>query len=187
MSDNQQKGPKDTRERILEATAYEMGTSGLRGARIEAIAARAKCNKALVYRYFNDRDTLFIEAFRHQLAKRLSVLGELPNDLGDILAHWTTQTLADRDFIRLIQREAVDYNWPEDGEDRPPPVEKESRENYYDIQINMIRNLQEAGGLDPTLDSEMLFLALLGLISLPTLLPQIALLSTGLESNSPEF
>ena len=109
------------------------------------------------------------------------------NDLGDILAHWTTQTLADRDFIRLIQREAVDYNWPEDDENWSPPVEKEPRENYYDIQINMIRNLQAAGRLDPTLDTEMLFLALLGLISLPTMLPQIALLSTGLESNSPEF
>lgn len=173
-------GPKETRERILEATAQEMATSGLTGVRIEAVAARAECNKALIYRYFHDRETLFVEAFRHQLAKRLSVLGSLPEGLGPILHHWTEQTLQDRTFMHLILRESMEYAGDE-------PVEIDARQRYYETQISMLRQMQEKGIIDQEFDLEMLFMALLALISLPSTLPQIVYLATGLQPQSPEF
>lgn len=169
-----------TKERILEATAHEMATSGLDGVRIEAVAARANCNKALIYRYFQDRETLFLEAFRHQLAGRLAVLDRLPEELASVLHLWVEQTLADQAFIRLMLREAIDY---EGG----PPVEEEARQAYYARQIEMVRAYQRQGKISADLDSEMLFLALLSLIALPALLPQVVYLASGLQSDSPEF
>ena len=41
--------------------------------------------------------------------------------------------------------------------------------------------------VDTEFDAEMLFLALLSLIMLPAMLPQIVFLASGLESESPEF
>ena len=45
----------------------------------------------------------------------------------------------------------------------------------------------ERGVVDGEFDAEMLFLALLSLIMLPAMLPQIVFLASGLESDSPEF
>ena len=131
-------GSQATQMRILDATAEEMAVCGFDGVRIEHVAARAGCNKALVYRYFGDRETLFVEAFRHQLAKRLSILNELPEGLASMLQHWTNQTLSDRAFVRLIMREAMDY-------DGSLPLESEARSSYYATQISMVRALQERG------------------------------------------
>lgn len=174
------RGAEQTKARILEATAVEMATSGLDGVRIEAVAARAGCNKALVYRYFQDRETLFVEAFRQQLAGRLAVLERLPDELAPVLHLWVEQTLADRTFVRLLLREAIDY----EGEN---PVEEEARRAYYGRQIEMVRAYQKVGKISADLDPEMLFLALLALISLPALLPQVVYLATGLQSGSAAF
>ena len=164
-------GSQTTQVRILDATAEEMANCGLNGVRIEHVAARAGCNKALIYRYFYDRETLFVEAFRHQLAKRLSILGELPEGLAAMLQHWTEQTLNDRAFVRLIIREAMDY-------DGGTQLESEARRSYYATQISMVRELQKRGVVDGEFDAAMLFLALLSLIMLPALLPQIVFLAS---------
>lgn len=57
-----QKATRDavaTRARILNAASKEFAKKGLKGTRVEAIAKRARCNKALIYHYFGNKEALF--------------------------------------------------------------------------------------------------------------------------------
>ena len=49
-----------TQQLILDAAVAEFSTSGLGGARMESIAARAGVNKRLIYYYFGNKDDLFL-------------------------------------------------------------------------------------------------------------------------------
>jgi TetR/AcrR family transcriptional regulator len=50
--------PEKTREAILKASLREFAFEGIAGARTEAIARSAGVNKALLYYYFKDKETL---------------------------------------------------------------------------------------------------------------------------------
>jgi AcrR family transcriptional regulator len=54
--------PRDagqTRKRILDAATVEFARKGLGGARVDALAARAKSNKRMIYHYFGSKEGLF--------------------------------------------------------------------------------------------------------------------------------
>ena len=51
--------PEESRAAILEAAAREFAAHGIDGARIDAIAREARVNKALLYYYFKDKETLY--------------------------------------------------------------------------------------------------------------------------------
>jgi TetR/AcrR family transcriptional regulator len=51
--------PAVTRAAILRAAAEEFAEHGIAGARTEAIAREARVNKALLYYYFKDKETLY--------------------------------------------------------------------------------------------------------------------------------
>ncbi len=62
-SDNtkpQRRDPAATRKKLLTAARREFAGSGLAGARVDEIAARAGVNKQLVYHYFGDKDALYL-------------------------------------------------------------------------------------------------------------------------------
>lgn len=59
------KNPELSRRAILEAAAAEFANEGIAGARIDAIAAAAGVNKALLYYYFQDKETLYGAALEH--------------------------------------------------------------------------------------------------------------------------
>jgi TetR/AcrR family transcriptional regulator len=52
--------PAATRRKLLVAARREFADSGLAGARVDEIAARAGVNKQLVYHYFGDKDALYL-------------------------------------------------------------------------------------------------------------------------------
>src|SRR5471032_3578232 len=52
--------PVATRNKLLVAARHEFARSGLAGARVDEIAARAGVNKQLVYHYFGDKDALYL-------------------------------------------------------------------------------------------------------------------------------
>lgn len=54
-----------TKESILQAATYEFCRNGLGGARVDAIAHRAKANMRLLYHYFGDKDGLYLAALEH--------------------------------------------------------------------------------------------------------------------------
>ena len=51
--------PEESRAAILQAAAREFAELGIAGARTDAIAHEAKVNKALLYYYFKDKETLY--------------------------------------------------------------------------------------------------------------------------------
>jgi AcrR family transcriptional regulator len=168
------------REAILEAAVQEFAERGYEGVRIEHVAKRAGYNKSLVYRYFGNRDHLFREALRAQFAKRSALLDRLPGEFGDMLKWWTSATLKDPTFIRMILRESLDYAGGE-------PIESAARSAYYERQTEMLAALRREGVVDEGFDSEMLFLALLSIVVLPAVMPQVVRLVTGESADSPGF
>jgi AcrR family transcriptional regulator len=52
--------PERTRLAILEAATVEISNKGLGGARVDAIAARSRVNKRLIYNYFGDKEGLYL-------------------------------------------------------------------------------------------------------------------------------
>ena len=56
----QRRDPAATRKKLLTAARREFASSGLAGARVDEIAARAGANKQLVYHYFGDKDALYL-------------------------------------------------------------------------------------------------------------------------------
>src|ERR1700719_4149179 len=51
--------PGESRAAILQAAAKEFAEHGIAGARTDAIAREARVNKALLYYYFKDKETLY--------------------------------------------------------------------------------------------------------------------------------
>lgn len=51
--------PEESRAAILQAAIQEFARDGVAGARTDAIARAAKVNKALLYYYFKDKETLY--------------------------------------------------------------------------------------------------------------------------------
>src|SRR5258708_33953456 len=51
--------PQESRASILQAAAQEFAKHGIAGARTDAIARAAGVNKALLYYYFQDKETLY--------------------------------------------------------------------------------------------------------------------------------
>ncbi len=52
--------PEATRRRVLQAATAEFARHGFAGARIDAIALRAKANKQMIYHYFSSKQDLYL-------------------------------------------------------------------------------------------------------------------------------
>src|SRR5205085_3568481 len=52
--------PERTRAAILAAATEEFTANGLTGARVDAIARRARVNKRMIYHYFGGKDGLYL-------------------------------------------------------------------------------------------------------------------------------
>lgn len=70
--------PEQSRAAILRAAVGEFASQGIAGARTDAIARSAKVNKALLYYYFKDKETLYGAAID-------AAFGELSSHMLEIL------------------------------------------------------------------------------------------------------
>jgi TetR/AcrR family transcriptional regulator len=60
--------PERTSAAILEAATQEFAQKGHAGARVDAIARRAKINKRMLYHYFGDKDGLYLAVLERSYA-----------------------------------------------------------------------------------------------------------------------
>ena len=169
-----------TREAILAAAVAEFSDHGFSGTRMERVARRAGCNKSLVYRYFQDKEGLFRAALEGQFRHRREVLDRMPGNLADVLVYWFRETCDDPNFMRMIQREAL-------NDQGGPVVEQEFRVAYYRRQVEILNGFQESGQVSRDFQPPFLVLALLALVVFPETFPQIARLATGMKSDSRRF
>jgi len=78
--------PQASRNAILEAALAEFAQEGLVGARVDAIADAAGVNKALLYYYFRDKETLYgavLDRFFAPLHQRIMTVTERPGTAGE--------------------------------------------------------------------------------------------------------
>ena len=70
-----------TKAKLLEAALTEFATHGIAGARVDRIAAKAGCNKAMIYAYFGSKEDLFEEVLKIQIARVIEAVPITPDDL----------------------------------------------------------------------------------------------------------
>lgn len=101
-----------TRERILKAAKLEFAKNGLAGARVDAIADRAKINKRMLYVYFGNKEDLFLAVLEDAYAdirdaeRRLRLEHLEPVEALTTLVRFTWfYYLKHPEFLRLINSE----------------------------------------------------------------------------------
>lgn len=172
--------PERTRTRILAAALEEFSSEGFAGARVARIARRAGINKRMLYHYFGNKEDLFHEILDRKLRERAGWVGQAPADLGESLAAWFQMACEDREFIRLIQWEAL-----RNGEGAV--LREPERRAQFARAVGDLRVRQQAGLLPGDLDPAHLLLAILGLVSYPVVFPQVTRLVTGRSPSDPAF
>ncbi|MGA8428952.1 MAG: TetR/AcrR family transcriptional regulator [Candidatus Sulfotelmatobacter sp.] len=106
--------PEESRAAILHAAAHEFAEHGIAGARTDAIAREAKVNKALLYYYFQDKETLYGAVLENAFSgMKTSVFRALDGDRGPrekILAYvgaYFDFVAANQVYPKLMQREMM--------------------------------------------------------------------------------
>jgi AcrR family transcriptional regulator len=97
-----------TRERILEAALAEFSAHGIAGARVDRIAEAAKCNKNLIYIYFQDKETLFTTVLRKHILRVHDAYPFTPNDLPGYAARVFDFAMENPDLMRLLAWSALE-------------------------------------------------------------------------------
>ena len=168
-----------TRERIFEAATSEFAEHGLAGARIDAIAKRAAANKQLIYAYFGSKEKLFAAVLARQLARidedvalRSDRLPEFAGEVFDFHA-------AHPELARLLVSEALSYGGG-------PFPGQEAREAHQVSKVKLVREGQEQGVIDPSLDPGDLLMFIVALAIWPTAAPQVARQFLGGGPDAPE-
>lgn len=167
-------------EAILEAAFVEFADHGFAGARIDRIAARAGCDKVLIYRYFGNKAALFEELLRRKLGVVNEARRAEPRPLGDELASWAEAVAADPRWLRLLLWEALSWG-------AGPIVAEEARRAGWHEVIAQLRAEQATGRIAPELDARQLELHLVALATFPAAFPQFTSLITGLDVADPAF
>ena len=106
--------PEQTKAAILEAALEEFANLGVAGARTDAIARAAGVNKALLYYYFKDKETLYgatLESVFAGLAARLGAVLDSPlaprEKLLAFAGTYFDTIAANPHYPRLVQHEMM--------------------------------------------------------------------------------
>lgn len=106
------RNPEATRASILAAARIDFAAKGLKGARVDEIARRAKVNKQLVYYYFGSKDDLYSAALEATYAEIRALERELdltalpPRKAMERLIDFSLDYLSEHhDFIRMLADE----------------------------------------------------------------------------------
>jgi AcrR family transcriptional regulator len=173
--------PEGTRRKILAAALQEFSAKGIDGARVDAIAARARVNKQLLYYYFGSKDGLFRAVLRERLAERAPEAAQADRASPTRLAELQDRLAGVRDWIRLLMWEALERSG------RGPVEQEEIRRSTLEGWVAAIEEAQANGALPAELDARQLVLTELGIVLFPLAFPQLTRLVTGHLPTSPEF
>jgi AcrR family transcriptional regulator len=172
--------PEATKARILAAALREFSAKGISGARVDAIAARAKVNKRMLYYYFESKEGLFREILRRRLHERSAALRTRAVADPERLAERQGRVVDDMEYTRLLMWEALET-------DPDRPVNETLRREFFAAWVETVEEEQRAGALPAELDAAQLVLSELCLTLGPYVLPQLTQLVTGMSAKDPEF
>ena len=142
-----------TKERILDAALAEFSAYGIAGARVDRIARTAKCNKNLIYIYFEDKEALFNTI----LCKHISRIHEeqpfTPDDLPAYAAKIFDWVLANPDLMRLLAWSALEQT----------PAANAERCAMRDRKIAALAEAQKARHLGTAFPPDFLLIAVMSM------------------------
>src|SRR5579863_4905546 len=144
-----------TKARILEAAMDEFSAHGVAGARVDRIAAKAHCNKNLIYIYFESKENLFTTVLRSNLARVYEDLPFMPNDLPGFAQRAFDYAMAHPQFMRLIAWFGLEQTVA-----NPP-----ERTANWEAMVSALRAAQEAGEVTSTFDPRFILTATIALVS----------------------
>jgi AcrR family transcriptional regulator len=169
-----------TREKILAAALREFSARGFAGARVDAIARRARVNKRMLYYCFGAKQDLYREILRRKISQRAEWLESMPDDFAGALTHIYLSGGTDMDFVRLMEWEAIDS-----GGKRC--MAEAERRALFEKAVARLRVLQRKGSIPRGADLTQLFISMLSLAMFPLVMPQIIRLIHGMEPTDPRF
>jgi TetR/AcrR family transcriptional regulator len=169
-----------TREKILAAALAEFSRKGLAGARVDAIARRARVNKRMLYYCFGAKQDLYREIVRRKLAERSQFIESIPNDFAGALAHIYLSGGSDIEFVRLMEWEAVESGGRK-------CIAEDERRALLEKAVAALGVLQRKGSIPRGVDLTQLFISMLSLALFPLVMPQIIRLIRGMEPTDPRF
>ena len=172
--------PEATKARILDAALREFSAKGISGARVDAIAARAKVNKRMLYYYFGSKEGLFREILRRRLHERSAALRAQDVADPERLPERQGRFVGESQYTRLLMWEALET-------DPDRPVNEEIRREFFATWVAAVEDEQRAGMLPDDLDAAQLVLSEICLTMGPMVLPQLTQLITGMSVKDPEF
>lgn len=101
-----------TRQRILLTAYKEFAARGYDGARVDAIVARCKVSKNLLYHYFDGKEALFIEVMEYaygamrERQNELALAGDDPvNDMRTLVVQTVQYFSEHPEFLQLLSNE----------------------------------------------------------------------------------
>ncbi len=160
-----------TKERILEAAFEEFATRGFAGSRVDDIAEKAQCNKALLYQYYGDKESLFRQVLECKMAG-LQSIKEDPESFAEAVGEFFDFYAANPWLPRMHMWEALDFG------DAPVPNEA-ARAQKFEQHVERIEEAQAVKAVDPTLDPRQTLVSLIGLIHIWFAAPQTARMICG--------
>jgi TetR/AcrR family transcriptional regulator len=137
--------PEESRAAILKAAAQEFAEQGIAGARTDAIARNARVNKALLYYYFKDKETLYGAVLDHAFeGLKSTVFRALDSNLPPgqkIMAYvgaYFDFIVSNQIYPRLMQREMMRAR-----EGRSPHLDKLVKSYFQPIYARLSEVLQQ--------------------------------------------
>lgn len=158
---------------IIAAALEEFARAGYDGARIEAIARAAGCNRAMIYFYFGGKKRLFEAALDDVAERRTTLMEAQPKDLAEGLIYWVRNIYSEPVWTRLVIQEAL--------ADAPIGQSPTGREIYLNRQLEVVRAFQANGLLSADLDPRHLLALFVALTTFPANFPTVAAIALDAE------
>lgn len=144
-----------TRARILDAAMDEFAAHGVAGARVDRIAAKAGCNKNLIYIYFESKEKLFTTVMRDSLANAYEALPFTPDDLPGWSRRAFDYAMTNPHFMRLIAWFGLEQTVA-----NPP-----ERTVHWESMVSALEDAQQAGLVSANFDARFVLTATIALVS----------------------
>ena len=142
-----------TKDRILDAALAEFSAHGIAGARVDRIAHAARCNKNLIYIYFEDKETLCATVLLKHCMRIHEERPFTPDDLPGYAAKVFDWAMANPDLMRLMAWAALEQK----------TKGKAERVATFEAKVAALAEAQNAGRVGTAFPPEFLLIAVMSL------------------------
>lgn len=148
----------DTINNILETGIEEFANNGLDRANINVIAKKAGVSVGVIYKYFKDKDSFFLECVRHSLELLEQVLQDAFSDDADVMTCIKRIVYALLEHSRKHKNYNVMYNEITSGSSRRYAniLAKEIETRTASVYEQLMEKAKQSAAAEIKIDSRML-------------------------------